>query len=180
MRPSSRLGRSLQPDPASQGSPTQPQGKDLTASLNSLKLKGPAPPSPTKTRGAGRSGQLFPAENSAPRQTPAANPCCPSTFPGPPAHWLPETAVTTAPAGGWGSGPGQGSTDPRPPPGLPPPPSQPPHSRGDSAPFLSSSPHPTPQPRGRLRDEHQPEREPDPRPAPSLPSSFPTSHGDDR
>lgn len=72
MRPSSRLGRSLQPDPASQGSPTQPQGKDLTASLNSLKLKGPAPPSPTKTRGAGRSGQLFPAENSAPRQTPAA------------------------------------------------------------------------------------------------------------
>lgn len=175
MRPSSRLGRSLQPDPASQGSPTQPQGKDLTASLNSLKLKGPTPPSPTKTRGAGRSGQLFPAENSAPRQTPAA----PARFQGRRLTGSQKPQSPQLQLGG-GGGPGQGSTDPRPPPGLPPPPSQPPHSRGDSAPFLSSSPHPTPQPRGRLRDEHQPEREPDPRPAPSLPSSLPTSHGDDR
>lgn len=167
MRPSSRSGRSLQPDPASQGSPTQPQGKDLTASLNSLKLKGPAPPSPTKTRGAGRSGQLFPAENSAPRQTPAA----PARFQGRRLTGSQKPQSPQLQLGGGG----------RARPGLyGPPPSQPPHSRGDSAPFLSSSPHPTPQPRGRLRDEHQPEREPDPRPAPSLPSSLPTSRGDDR
>lgn len=109
MRPSSRSGRSLQPDPASQGSPTQPQGKDLTASLNSLKLKGPAPPSPTKTRGAGRSGQLFPAENSAPRQTPAA----PARFQGRRLTGSQKPQSPQLQLGGGGGGPGQGSTDPR-------------------------------------------------------------------